>query len=573
MKLISLDTEDDSKGNVEIINFFDGKAHHTFENIEGAEKYIVSHKGKVEIWAVNLQYDLTNLFYNRPGLCRMNYVGSRLISAQIEGTKIYFKDTLNHWKISVAEMGKKIGLEKLEESLFDGTKKPSKAELIKRCHRDSEITYFFVKKMQEKYKSIGAKLKSTIGATALDHFCTHSDYTKPNKNPFSFEELVFMREGMHGGRTEAFFNKPIKGMIRAYDFNSLYPSVLAENEYPILEERYFTNKPDLSLEGVIHAKVRATRNLWCPYLPCRSDRGLLFPIGTFKGHWTYFEIREALKYGYKLEKVYKALEFSGGTYNPFREWILGHYQRRLEAQKIGDDLESDSCKLIMNNLFGKFSQGNEKTELLPITKNRLKKHSGVILENKYILCNFQSHDWPSHTNYIWSMYCLAYARDKLFKAIQSISNCSSRFLYCDTDSLFIAGNEADFVSSKKLGELKLEGEFEEAYFKGLKNYRLTYTKEWYDKKTGIKDAEKEKRTIYKVRGVPRRYANLFFESGYVEYRKPFRLREALRRNSGKKKIIPIIPNYWEKIHKEDKKIYDKRKVLKNGQTKPIELNE
>lgn len=573
MKLLSFDTEDDSKGNVLLIDFFDGEEHFTFETAEDAEKFLCDLTGKVEIWATNLQYDLTNIFYTRPGVCRMNYVGSRLISAQIEGSKIYFKDTLNHWKISVAEMGKKIGLEKLEGDLFDGTKKPSKEELIRRCHRDSEITYFFVKKMKEKYESIGAKLKSTIGATALDHFCTNTSYKKPLKNEFSFEELVFMREGMHGGRTEVFYNKPIKGMIRAYDFNSLYPSVLAEGQFPILNERFFTDDPDLEMEGVIHAKVRSPRDLWCPYLPCRSRDGLLFPIGTFSGTWTYFEIREALKMGYRIEKIDRALEFVGGTYNPFRHWILENYERRLQAQKIKDDLESDSCKLIMNNLFGKFSQGNEKTALLPITKKRLLKHSGVILENKYILASFASREWPEHTNYIWSMYCLAYARDKLFRAIRSIPNCADRFLYCDTDSLFVLGDKAVFKNSKELGELKLEGEFEEVYFKGLKNYRLTYTKEWYEKKTGKRNASKEMRTIYKVRGVPRRYANLFFEQGFVEYRKPYRLREALRRNSGKKKITPIIPNFWEVTKKENKKIYDKRKVLRNGKTEPRQINE
>ena len=554
---MAFDTEDDSKGNPAIFNFYDGETHNTFFTAEEAEKFICTLEGKVDIWACNLQYDISNLFYTRPKLCRMNYAGSRLISAQIEETQVYFKDTLNHWKISVYEMGKRVGLPKLDhgESFIN----------VEYCRRDTEIVYNFVKIMRDKYHSIGARLKSTIGATALDHFSRHSEYVKPLENIFSVRELEFMREGMHGGRTEAYFNKPIEGMIRCYDFNSLYPSVLSQFNYPVLSERHFTDEPDFDNEGICHAVVESPRDLWCPYLPCRRDGVLLFALGHIEGSWSYFELREAQKIGYRIKKVIKALEFTGGTYNPFKKWIDGQYAERLKAQKIGDDLQSDSHKLIMNNLFGKYAQGNEKTALLPITKKRLEKHSGVILENKYILQNYLGR-WPEHTNFIWSIYCLAYARHKLYQGIQRIPLKTHKFLYCDTDSIFIWGKKKVFDESKELGGLKLEGEFKEAYFKGLKNYRLTYTDDWFEK---IKAKNPEaKQTIYKVRGVPRKFAELFFENGFAEYRKPYRLREALRKNSGKKKIVPILPNYWESITKVNRKIYDKRKVLKNGDTEP-----
>lgn len=545
----AFDTEDDSKGNPFLFNFFNGLEHHTFTEAEKAIEFLIELKGVNKIWACNLQYDLANLFYHFPGYCEITYAGSRVISAKIPHSKIRFYDTLNHWKISVEKMGERIGLPKLKHG--------GNFNNVEYCRRDTEIVFHFVKRMLGHYQKIGAKPKSTIGSTALAHFteCVGADLDFQKK--IDSNALEFMCRGFYGGRTECFYNKPIKGHIQVFDFNSLYPSVLRDHYYPSLSSYYWTAEINLENEGVAHVTVESPTDLYLPYLPYRDCHSVLyFPLGNFTGHYTYFELREAQKIGYKIKRVHRAVEFDGGVTKPFENWVDEHYKNRRIAQKSDDALLSETHKNIMNNLFGKFAQGNEKTKLLPITKDLLKKHSCVILDNKFILVNALG-EYPVHTNYIWACYCTAYARHKLYLAMQKVISKGARLLYCDTDSIFFESKKQIFKDSKELGELKLEGILKSAYFKGLKNYRL-------EKENG--------EIVYKVRGVPRPNAAEIFENNIVQFRKPYRLREVLRRNSSKNREIILVPNYWDTVTKQHRKNYDKRKVLKNGDTKPRHAN-
>ena len=548
----SFDTEDDSKGNIYLLNFFDGSNHYTFKNRDDAINFLYFRAAKIapgkriQIWATNLGYDIANLTHNRKEFISLCYAGSRVISGKIDNDLVFY-DTLNHWKISVAEMGKRIGLEKLDnEGDFNN---------IEYCRRDCEITHGFVTKMKEKYDSIGAKLKATIGSTSLQYYYDTTPTTqRPFKNKFTPHELQFMQKGLYGGRTEAFFNKPIKDKLWCYDVNSLYPSVMHDFQFPILEKRRFTKKPNLKHEGIIHARVTCPVSAYLPYLPCRTDNTLFFPVGTFDTHTTYFELREAVKIGYKIEKVYNALEFTAGKKHFFKDFIATNYKARLIAQENKDQLLSDTFKLIMNNLFGKFGQDNEKTELIRYSPGEALKYPfAELLDDNWMLCRERG-DYPPHTNFIWAAYVTAYARHRLFEYAQKVIKDGGQLLYCDTDSLFFKSEHEIITDSKKLGEFKLEGIFAAAYFKGLKNYRLTTP---------------DGKNHYKVRGIPRKLASEFFETGRATIRKPYKMREVIRRNASKNKKKTLIPNFWDDFVKENRKKYDKRQVLNNGDTRPI----
>ena len=405
----SLDTEDDSKGNVRLIDFYDGTEHFTFTNTRDALQWLAERPRSVHIWATNLGYDIANLFRDCLGVLTISYIGSRVISAQINGTSIYFKDTLNHWKISVKEMGERIGLKKLEDDLFKRGKKPTIAELTRRCHRDNEITRTFVVKMASYYEDIGAELKSTIGSTSLDFYYKH--FGTKSKVIFKTKDIEFMLKGYYGGRTEIFHTKPVEGDSWYFDFNSLYPSVMKDQLYPILSNYYYTKKPDFKLEGIVYAKVEAPKDLDIPYLPFRTEEGkLIFPVGTFKGCWTYYELRRAKEIGYRIRKIYKAIEFGAGTFRPFEKFVSDLYQKRLTAQEKKDILLADTLKLLMNNLYGKFAQGNEITKLIPFSKKDIK--NGDTIFGDCIVRNVRG-SYPPHTNVIWAAYTTAYGRDKL----------------------------------------------------------------------------------------------------------------------------------------------------------------
>lgn len=573
MKTWTFDTEDDSKGNVYIINFYDGKNHATFTHKEIKKRCSKREKTRLlqnkalrflenveghshTIWSVNLGYDLNNLFGQHLYLPKINYVGSRTISASILGTGIRFHDTLNHWKIGVKEMGDRIGLKKLETSDFDN---------VEYCQRDSEIAFRYIEKVQKTYEEIGCKLKATIGSTALNFF-ESKFFPKQKKRILTKDELRFLQEGYYGGRTEIFYNSPVRGKIWYHDFNSLYPDV-SRGVFPIIRRDaiHFTKHPDLNLEGAIDVTITAPAQD-IPYLPTRSESGgLIFPQGTFRGTYTYFEIREAIKRNYKLNKIHKALEFSAGTFRPFKEFMEFNYQRRLELQDE-DPIGAQACKDLMNNLYGKWGQGNEHEELIP-HGGRIK--AGQLVMGPLVLEKIEG-EYPLHSNKIWSMYTTAYGRHKTHGILEQVPKKGGLLIATDTDSIIYESEKCLFPESHELGGLKLEipkdkkqpikfpnGQIKKywdyAHWKLPKLYRLD--------------------NDYKAKGIPKKDGKQkeFFETGKAKFRKPLKLREVLRRNLSKKRKRKLIPNFWIEVEKQSNKVYDKRIVLKTGDTQPLTI--
>ena len=542
------DTEDNSKGDIYLINFFDGKTHSTFTDQKQAIEFLNDQDQKISIWTTNCGYDIQNIFGSENlDLLEILYIDSRVIYAKMKNKDITFYDTLNHWKMSVEEMGKRINLPKLNPG--NDFNNPVY------CQRDTEITYRFVETMTDKYREIGAEIKATIGSTAMSLF-QKKFYKFQRKRIFKKSEIDFMLKGYYGGRTEIFFAKPIEGNIQYFDFNSLYPTQMRK-PMPRLSNFKFTKEIDLNKEGIVHVKVESPGPdvLPIPYLPYRDRNhgGLYFLCGRFNGYYTYFELREAQKLGYKIKKVYRAFEFSGGTCLPYFSYVETLYGERLKAQKEGDDLLSDSYKLLLNNLYGKHAQGNEIIKLIPFSTNELKETDTVFGST---IIRKEIGKYPLHTNVIWPAYVTAYARHDLYMAMMKVIKNNGILIYCDTDSVIFESEKEIFKSGKNLGELKSEGEFEYAHFKLPKLYKL------------IPKGEKPK---YRTKGVPRRVAEEFFEKGRATFQRPYKIREVLRRNLSPKRKIKLKANFWDEVTKEIKKKYDKRKVLKKGFTQPITI--
>lgn len=547
----SLDTEDDSKGRVYLINFYDGNRHYTFRDKKSAVQWLTKKPRDIQIWCTNLGYDLINLFGDDLQVLEISYVGGRVISAKIANSKIKFRDTLNHWKISVEDMGKRIGLKKLKT-------KRGNFDDVEYCKRDSEITWRFVHTMSQHYASIGAKLKPTIGSTALAYFFDHYS-SRPRKALLSEKKIEFCMGGYYGGRTEIFFNKPVEGRIFYFDINSLYPHAMLRT-YPTLRGSFWTKTPNFNFEGMVDVTLFCPR-MSIPYLPNRLDSGrLVFPCGNFRGTYTYFEIREAKKLGYEIKKIHRALEFTG-RFKPFSEFVARLYDERLKAQAAKDDLLADTYKLIMNNLYGKFGQGREYEKLVPITSKQTLKTGDTIFGN--LVLKKIDDGYPVHSNGIWACYTTAYARHELYGKLTKVEKEKALLIYCDTDSIVFEHRRPIFAKSTDLGGVKCVGEFEYGHFKLPKLYAL--------RARGEKTSYKAK-GISRARGCDReKYAREFFEKGRTKFRRPYKLKETLRRNLSPKRTEKLIANFWDVTHKELKQVYDKRIVHRDGSTEPLIL--
>lgn len=114
-ELWAFDTEDDSKGRPFLFNFYDVEngQHHTFtDQVEAMD--LACSRPYARFWAVNLEYDIQNLFRDHMGLLKHCWAGSTLIFSELPEDRILFLNTMNHWNLSVKKMGLRIGLEKLE---------------------------------------------------------------------------------------------------------------------------------------------------------------------------------------------------------------------------------------------------------------------------------------------------------------------------------------------------------------------------------------------------------------------------------------------------------------------------
>lgn len=603
-ELWSFDTEDDSKGTPFLFNFYDVKRHehHTFTDQVEAMDFACGLR-HARIWAVNLEYDMQNLFRGHLGMLDHCFAGSTLIYSELADDRIMFLNTMNHWSFSVKKMGERIGMSKLE---MEHGKKYSKEELdraihgsnveltnavkmVEYCRRDTEITGKFVAAMTEKYEQIGAVLKTTIASTSLDFFERH--YFGKTKHPFKEEQIDFFHTGYYGGRAEIFHTKPVEGKIWYHDKNSLYAAAQKSASFPVLDQFYDTDdkwfEPDFENEGMAEITVRAPEGLNVPYLPCRPDGKLVFPVGQWRATYTYFEIREAKKLGYRVLNVHRAVEFPQ-SFNPFGRFVDDMYALRSQAMEAKDDLLSEGYKSILTHGYGKFAQKNVSINLHPLKgmrpcNCRLKKDQvclrkehlkgGDELFGNDLVFRKAKGKYPRHAPCIWACYVTAHGRHLLYPALAEVEAKGGLLLYCDTDSVVYENKKRLFEDSKKLGDFKLMYPRDEkgekiddfwvyAHFKLPKLYCL---KSRRDVKTG------KQVKFYKAKGVPSKSAAVFFEKGKVRFDRPNKIRETFRRNLNPKRVEKVIPNYWEEREKEIIGKYTKRVVFSDGSTRPLFL--
>lgn len=517
------DTEDNSKGKIYWINFFNGDKHFPFDNIPAALKFL-NNLPKTKIYCVNLEYDISNIFWNYLDQIKMMW-GARMISVKYK--KTYWLDTMNSWLLSVEKMGEYLGMPK-------GAFNPKN---LKYCQRDCEITYEFVKRMLDLYDVEGIKPASTIGQSALQlwraNFFTDRIYKTED------DLIEFIKPAYFGGRVECFKIGKITGKINHADIKSMYPSVM-QLKYPFPFK--YVGKPDLKKEGVTYAKVKCDMQL--PILPYRDidNKQLLFPNGNFRGAWANNELRYFEKCGGKILKVLDGVTFDKPCCYPFKDYVDFLFTKRTETK---NDFLKYLYKLLLNSLYGKFAQGNERTIIInqkefdemPIEKvpDKFKEFRGMYIFKI-------KENYPFYTNYIWSIYTTAYARIKLHKLLIQIK--PENLLYTDTDSIFWKGEKEIFNYGSNLGELEYCGDYSDIDIRGNKFYSLG--------------------KMQKCKGIPKRLVMDFFDNGQVDYQKPLRLKEAIRRD--------LVPNIWIDYKKVNRIKYDKRVILKNGDTKPLTIN-
>ncbi len=538
-----------------------------FDRQEMAD-FMVSRKFRGYTWyAHNAEYDLLVIYgnyMNLEGFDSPVYAGSRFISLKNTDQKnsVVFNDSLNLFPVSLAQLGKEIGLAKgttPDKFINPGSNRKITKEDINYCVRDVEILYKAIINFHDLcYENWNIRAGCTIGQTALRIFTTnYLDDTKKISN-----HDVHFRKSYYGGRTEVLGGRKFKNLCYCYDFNSLYPSCMISGVYPEPSGLEMTVKSNINFimafEGVSRVKVKVP-DQWYPPLPykVKGSGKLIFPVGTFTGWYNHNELRPRITDGtIKVLEVYRTI-YSRSTWMPFSGFIEDLYRMRLEAKHNGEYVKSLYVKYLMNSLYGKFGQKRRMEEIghtldekddgwyffpfnsdtdLGLWKMLDDKRKVVIQDSPKAIISLAS-------------YTTSYARMKLFDAVTDILKRGGRVFYTDTDSVF---TDIQLEESDDLGKLKLE---HYGYITPIapKMY------EFEEIGTDEEDRFEIINHIIKVKGVSRPGSI----AGNYEMRRIAKLKESNRRN-----LMPGSPLIYIKNISDDD---SKRIWFDNGESLPIRM--
>ncbi len=278
----------------------------------------------------------------------------------------------------------------------------------------------------------------------------------------------FITRAYAGGRVEC-FRPGIYEQAYSYDINSLYPSVMINNLYPI-GRPVFTTKWNAKHLGFYDITWNQKDRSIPPVLWIKSKNGFEC---VYEGRWTIPspEIKLALKHGVEIE--FHSGLFFPKSMNLFKNWVTHWYETRLEAKDDGNNALAECCKLMMNRLYGKFAQKEEAEKVCKIED----KETLIKLLKKKCLKPYQEENFlytvteqrmiPHRAVHIAAMVT-SYARVVLAESLISHINT---LIYCDTDSVHLtAPMNEDFISDQ-LGYFKAEEEGKAVYL-GRKAYMI-----------------------------------------------------------------------------------------------------
>jgi DNA polymerase elongation subunit (family B) len=355
-----------------------------------------------------------------------------------------------------------IGKETVEAILTGKFERTITLSDIHYCIRDTEIVLDAITKLSNwVYDHFRVNISPTIASLSLRIFFTH--FIKNDIYVSGYDQ--FFRNSYYGGRVEVFRDRWEWRQIKYYDFNSLYPSVMFLEEYPDPSSLDYTPFPDKSyiyeFEGVSEVTVYVPEAMEIPPLPIRHSGKLIFPVGFLRGWWNHNELRMAEKYGAKILKVHKTI-YAKRTMKPFRGFVQFFYSLRQNYKKEGNKTYDLFTKIIMNSLYGKFGQLNEKSEVGFIDEERGDDwvfepygDSDVGVWKKIDMDGKVVKEDAKHSILCWASYVTSWARIYLYEKMIEAVRKGGKVYYCDTDSII---TDVELEDSKELGQVKKEYE-------------------------------------------------------------------------------------------------------------------
>lgn len=413
---------------------------------------------------------------------------------------IRYVDTLNIWRMPLDKVGASIGIPKLPMPVPAA----SKTQWDVYGKRDVEVIRVALLKWWEflRREDLGGFAPTLAGQalTAYRHrFMAHIILVDDNEEAAELSRAAYV-----GGRVECFRIGSYAGDFFYLDVNSMYPSVMATQQFPQRLLGVYGRPTESELatwleERAVICECELETN--SPIYPVIIEGRLCFPVGRFTATLAGPELALAMAHGHLKSASRAAVYLKAPLFELFVRYMYG---QRMKAREAGDEIRQWLFKLMLNSLYGKFGQrGRLFEKYAESDPNEVEvwdeRDADIGLdgfpvewdlddprrvpENKkppvyhYRKFGGMVQQWQNEGESRDSMPCIAayvtaYARVVLWRAIVQAGreNC----LYCDTDSLVVTREGFErlegLIHPDHLGWWKLERELQVVQIYGPKDY-------------------------------------------------------------------------------------------------------
>lgn len=414
-----------------------------------------------------------------------------------------FIDTANYTATSLYKIGKDIGLPKMSIDFENCTDE----ELLSYCLNDTEICEkFILEYIRFLVDNNMGEFKLTIASQA---FCTWRYRFMSTQPVIHLDDKVneIEKNSYHGGRTECYRIGYYSGeKFFKLDINSQYPYAMTSTPMPFEKINHNTSpiysvllkhlrdnyvivdcilKTDLPVfpirAKITNSKDKTTLEIPTGIIDNYSGIKVIFPVGEYRTWLHSSEFRYALDNDL-VKDIKGYVVYRADTL--FKDYVDCLYDLKVKYQNEGNYSFRYVTKILQNALYGKFGQQFHETKLIANTGIfDIMIQRGHNADFNY---DFTDINWFGNLYRAFSTGLSAYS----FPAIAGAITANARMLiwnytmiaglknvyYTDTDSLIVSqkghSNLSPFLSSDKLGYLKLEGISDNVVLYGAKDYEF-----------------------------------------------------------------------------------------------------
>lgn len=494
------------------------------------------------VYSHRLTYDAGVLIPDLPEETSLLFLGEKLFKGRLSESgrhKVHLADSSGLWaNLSLSTIADEVGLPRLPppesvlrrgitSSVSQANSSLAKTGVQDYSQREAKLTLEATRLLQSEVYSLGAELKSTIAATAMDLF-RRRYLDEEYWTPFYYRN-EFARRAYYGGRCEP-YALGWWDCVNVYDFHSHYPTQMVSRDYPNPNTTIGPRQPGrlcwiMEKDGASDCTVDVPHSRY-PVLPYRVGYQTYFPVGVFRGTWCHNELRYAISQGARVKQVHATL-YSEDSISPFSDYVSDLWSKRQEAKAQGSP-RALVYKLLLNSLSGKFGQRADGALRELETMESYWRHKPVrgtevmvLRGTAYAKVPLPIKRLPEYLIAIWSAYITAYGRIALHKQMLEVSG---PVLYVDTDSIMCF---ADLPTGHGLGEMGLQAHGAIVDLIAPKMYDLVLS-------TG------ERNPVAK--GIPVHAQGSYCTYKEVEYMKALNWQEAAR--------MRLSPSAWAEVKKQ-----------------------